>query len=289
MMTSRSVALDLGPLGPPIASRKAQLGERTALDILRFRHRESEVCFADPTLVSVVVSLSSGQLVERLQEGERKEKGATTGTLSVIDPLVASRFTIRGSADVLILRAPLQAIRAASPAKDLAVRSVFNEQRPAIEAIAYGVLEALHDGEAPDDLLASSVIERLAASIAAAPGTAPIKGGLGLARMRKVRELMHGHAAGPSPTSPRLADLAGELGLSVHHFAREFHRSFGRTPHAYMVRLRLERARSLVAETDQPIAQIGRATGFWSHSHFTWRFHQEFGVTPSVLRRAVRL
>lgn len=289
MTIMRPIVPELQPLGSPIASGEAQLGEQTALQLLRFRHWDSEVSFVDPKQVSIVVSLSNSQLVERVQEGRHEEKGAKTGTLSVIDPMIATRFAIRGFADVLILRLPYQEIREIVPGKQVSVHSVFNEQLPAIERIAYDALAAVQTGVMPDDLLASIMIAKLAKLITGTKNSTPLKGGLGSLRIRRVRELMHEYAAVPRPTSPKLAALADELGLSVYHFAREFHRSFGRSPHAYMLRLRLEQAKMLVVETEKPILEISRAAGFASHSHFTSRFHKEFGLVPTALRQAVRL
>src|SRR2546423_9216760 len=49
-------------------------------------------------------------------------------------------------------------------------------------------------------------------------------------------------------------DLAGAAGLSRAHFSREFRRGFRESPHAYLLRPRLERAAGLLPQTAPPIA-----------------------------------
>src|SRR5436190_3140709 len=51
-------------------------------------------------------------------------------------------------------------------------------------------------------------------------------------------------------------DLARAAGLSKAHFAREFRRTFGEAPHAYLMTRRLERAAALLRTTDRSVADI---------------------------------
>src|SRR3954468_8266543 len=51
-------------------------------------------------------------------------------------------------------------------------------------------------------------------------------------------------------------DLAGAAGLSRAHFSREFRRTFGESPHSYLLTRRLERAAALLRTTDRSVAEI---------------------------------
>jgi transcriptional regulator GlxA family with amidase domain len=117
------------------------------------------------------------------------------------------------------------------------------------------------------------------------PAQAPqARGGLSPAAMRRVHEYVEAHLH----NSIELVELSGIAGLSVFHFAREFKQSAGVTPHYYLVRKRVERAKELLAGTDHSLSEIAFATGFSDQSHFTRHFRQIIGITPGQFRRSLR-
>ena len=81
-----------------------------------------------------------------------------------------------------------------------------------------------------------------------------------------------------------LSDLAGEVGVSVYHLCRMFHRATGITMHGYRLHLRLRWALESVAGSNRPLVDIALDAGFSSHSHFTSTFQSKFAHTPSVIR-----
>jgi len=108
------------------------------------------------------------------------------------------------------------------------------------------------------------------------------RGGLPPGAMRRVSEYVESHLS----ESVDLAKLAATAGLSVYHFARAFKRSQGITPHGYLVRRRVERAREMLARTDLSLAEIACAAGFSDQSHLARHFRQMLGTTPGELRWA---
>jgi AraC family transcriptional regulator len=74
--------------------------------------------------------------------------------------------------------------------------------------------------------------------------------------------------------------LAAEAGLSPYHFARAFKRSVGSSPHRYVLRRRIERAKYHLAAGELSLAAVALACGFGSQSHFTARFRATTGLTP---------
>jgi AraC family transcriptional regulator len=83
-----------------------------------------------------------------------------------------------------------------------------------------------------------------------------------------------------------LDDLARVAALSPNHLLRTFRQAFGQTPHQYLTELRLERARALLAQTDQPVTAICLAVGFESPGSFSTLFRRRYGLAPSQLRAA---
>ena len=82
-----------------------------------------------------------------------------------------------------------------------------------------------------------------------------------------------------------LKDIAAAAGLSSFYFLRTFKRVTGMPPHAYLNQIRLERARTLLADGEPP-AQVAAALGFTDQSHLIRRFKAAFGVTPGQYRAA---
>lgn len=79
-------------------------------------------------------------------------------------------------------------------------------------------------------------------------------------------------------------DLARAAGLSRAHFSREFRRTFGESPHAYLLTRRLERAAALLRTTDRSVADICLSVGLRSIGSFTSSFTRTYGVPPTVYR-----
>ncbi len=75
--------------------------------------------------------------------------------------------------------------------------------------------------------------------------------------------------------------LASLCDLGRFQFLRQFKQTVGMTPHAWLLRLRLEHACSLLSHSAQTIAEVAQGVGFYDQSHFNRAFRQAFGVAPS--------
>ena len=84
--------------------------------------------------------------------------------------------------------------------------------------------------------------------------------------------------------SVTVADMARAAQLSPAHFSREFRRTFGESPHQYLLTRRLERAAALLRTTDWSVARICLAVGIQSQATFTTSFRTHFGQTPTAYR-----
>jgi AraC-like DNA-binding protein len=121
-------------------------------------------------------------------------------------------------------------------------------------------------------------------SLPKAEPTPMVRGGLSSAVCRRVLAYIENNLHTPI----HVDELAWQAGLSIHHFTREFSRTVGEAPHAYLLRRRLEKSAEMIENTDRPLAEIALATGFSDQSHFTRRFTRHVGMTPGAFRRARR-
>ena len=111
-----------------------------------------------------------------------------------------------------------------------------------------------------------------------------IRGGLPPRALRKVREFIEANI----DQKIGIDALARAVGLSMFHFARAFKQSEGVTPHGYLVRRRVSRAKELLAGTDLPLSEIAVAVGFSDQSHCARRFREHVGVCPRDYRWSMR-
>ncbi|MEO5623103.1 MAG: AraC family transcriptional regulator [Dokdonella sp.] len=79
--------------------------------------------------------------------------------------------------------------------------------------------------------------------------------------------------------------LARMASYSPWHFIRAFRAAYEETPHAYLVRQRLERARRLLCASPLAIAEIALASGFENRCAFSRLFRERFGMTAGAVRR----
>lgn len=86
-----------------------------------------------------------------------------------------------------------------------------------------------------------------------------------------------------------VTEVAQAASVSRRVLERKFQRNLGRTPNEEIARVRLERARLLLIDTDLSLAVIAAKIGMGTASYFGYVFRRRFGVTPAEFRqRAAR-
>lgn len=85
-----------------------------------------------------------------------------------------------------------------------------------------------------------------------------------------------------------VSDLSAIVQRSEAHFARAFKKTFGFSPHAYVLRRRLERASHLMLVSDDSLSDIALACGMTDQAHLCKIFRQMRGRTPAAWRRERR-
>jgi len=101
-----------------------------------------------------------------------------------------------------------------------------------------------------------------------------------LRRLLRAKDRMD---AAPHEECP-MRRLAEASAVSEAHFAREFKKAFGLPPHRYLLTRRIERAASLLRETDLPILDVLLETGWNSPGTFGRVFRDITGESPGQLR-----
>ncbi len=81
-----------------------------------------------------------------------------------------------------------------------------------------------------------------------------------------------------------LDSMARAAHFSRFHFLRAFRKAFHETPHQYLTRKRIERAKDLLANGELPVTEICFAVGFESLGSFSSLFHKVVGWSPSIYR-----
>jgi AraC-like DNA-binding protein len=86
----------------------------------------------------------------------------------------------------------------------------------------------------------------------------------------------------------RLSEAAREACLSPFHYHRMFVRAFGETPHDFVTRRRIDRAKQLLARDECPVTEVCLAVGYESLGSFSSLFRSVVGRSPSEYRQSLR-
>jgi sigma-54 dependent transcriptional regulator, acetoin dehydrogenase operon transcriptional activator AcoR len=109
------------------------------------------------------------------------------------------------------------------------------------------------------------------------------EGGLPRYKMRRVMAFVEARIS----EAITLDDLARVAGISRFHFHRQFRRALGVTPHDYVMRTRIERAKLLLLDSDLTVGEVAGAVGFLDQSHFSNIFRKVVSMTPRAFRNSM--
>ena len=160
----------------------------------------------------------------------------------------------------------------------LAIRDPFLEQ------LAYAFKAELKAEQISDRLYLESLQTMLCAHLlrhhcSTEIVTDEVSGGLSSSKLRVIDYIQSNLERDLS-----LAQLAKVAHVSSHHFGKLFKQSMGVTPHQYVLKCRIERAKTLLRERKLTLTEIGLATGFCHQSHFTNAFRRYTTLTPLQYR-----
>ena len=102
--------------------------------------------------------------------------------------------------------------------------------------------------------------------------------------LRQAREMIVEHFS----ETPKLTQIAGEVGVHPVYLATAFRQKFGITIGEFVRRLRIEHACAELNKNDLPLSAIALQAGFADQSHFSKVFKAYVGMTPRDYRTLVR-
>jgi len=127
-------------------------------------------------------------------------------------------------------------------------------------------------GRATEILLGRAVVEE---------PRSPEAGGLAPWQARRISAYIEDNIDG----AISIETLAGVVSLSCSYLCRAFKVTFGEPPHVHVMRRRVERAKTMMLETREPLSQIATACGFSDQAHLCRLFRRAENASPNRWRR----
>jgi AraC family transcriptional regulator len=241
----------------------------------------------------VAIQLRPFPVHELWEDGRRAPITAlNTGDLTVYDLKRDPRFRINNpfhSIHFHLSRTLLDAVADECGAKrvvDLDCTSSQGVEDPVVRQLAFALQPVFACPEQASRLFVDYVTRALAVHVAVKYGhmrepQLHRTGGLSPWQLRRARALLDARL----DATVRIADLASACGLSASYFVQAFKKSTGMTPHRWLLRRRVEKAKALLRDRERPPADIALACGFANQSHFTRVFGAVAGCPPGEWRR----
>ena len=158
---------------------------------------------------------------------------------------------------------------------------------PLIQQIGLALKSELQSNKSGGQLYAETMANALAVHLLRNYSTQgdrsiPCKGGLSQHKLRLVIDYINDYLE----RDLSLDELAAIAQLSPYHFSRAFKQSTGISPHRYVIKQRIERAKQLLLQGKMSLADVAIACGFSHQSHLNRHFKRLTGVTPKTLLKS---
>ncbi|MBX2875609.1 MAG: AraC family transcriptional regulator [Saprospiraceae bacterium] len=190
---------------------------------------------------------------------------------ALIDAMVLQDDFIKSAIKELGYKAPKQAI--GGPVVNL-------EQNPILLGLYRSLKLYLSENQVPDKhLMYLKTKEALLGIIQANPEHLALFYEFSKSVKAELKEFMTHHIISPLP----LVELAKLSGRSLSTFNRDFRKIFNASPHSWILKHRLAKARELLLTTSQTASEVYLELGFKDLAHFSRTFKKEFGIPPSKI------
>ena len=287
-----------GPCGPPdYDCRLASSREKTEFAVRRLRSGpgplERVTAFHTDDALLIAVSLTpmaAGQWRARYNGQEVAVTRGMAFATTVLDLNRPMEMWIRGPFDYLHYYLAASLLRRVAFENEVSaayeLRESFHIDDLVVAQLTRSILSPVRQGEPFDKLaldefallLGAHVLQRYCGSAKVATSA---RTGLQTWQKLRAEEILRTRLDG----NITLNELATACSLSARHFSRGFRKCFGISAHQYLIRLRLERAKTLLGRTRKSLAEIAHLCGFCDQPAFTRAFSRVERMTPSRWRK----
>jgi AraC family transcriptional regulator len=279
------------PLPEPLLSSRSRRWNGIVVELRRGRDIDVVLPYRDHV---IAVVLAGGANLHQCRNGQSSHRTLRSGDVIVTPAGEPKRWQHTGDAVAIALRlAPtyLEKVAAEEHAPQVGQAQLddnFGTRDPYVEEIAIRLLKALEAESAATRIYIESLTLQLAVHLLrhhslhsiSDPVPEQRSATLSQRKLRRAVEYVEAHL-GDDLT---LTNIAAALAMSSSHFAHAFRQTVGMPPHRYVLQRRIERAKSLLRDSDSPIAEIAQRIGCSSPSSFSFLFHRTTGVTPRNYR-----
>ena len=228
------------------------------------------------------------RIVYRADDGEERKTFLRAPLVALIPDGQACRVQCRRPADTLLLRIEpdffARHARAALGDATPRLAARYAALDPFIREVGNALQAELRSDRPPNaaylEPLARVLAVHLARHYGAAASSGVLRTGLLQHKLRRVQAFIDKYITEPI----HVEQLAAEVHMSPFHFARMFKQATGQPPHLYVVMQRVERAKSLLRDSELALIDVSAQAGFRTQGHFCGVFRRYTGFTPRTFR-----
>ena len=232
----------------------------------------------------VIIHLKSETRSERRLNRRLQVENPYVGDIAIIPAQVDHWHAMRQDSEGIVLSLEPEILstcaRETFDLDKIEIIPTFTKPDPLIFGIGLALKTALESsqynrlyGESLYDTLSIHLLQRYATR---QPLIREYNDGLPKYKLKRAIAYIQAHLA----ENISLDAMATQIGLSRFYFCRLFKQSTGLTPHQYLIKCRIDRAKALLKERNLSISDVAFEVGFSNQSHFTKHFKRLTGTTP---------
>ena len=266
-----------------------ELFQEPKFEIAEHQHTMHIIAYATYLSAEEQLSSSSG---ERWLDGKLRRETRNQGDIAIIPANISHRCNWNSSVQFMVLAIEPALLKQVgqdwvNPDRIELIPRFMTERDAPLQGIFVTLRDELERGGIGGRLLLDSLKTTLAIHLlrnycTTSPKTSCYSRGLSQAVLTLVTDYINEHL----DRDLKLRDLAAIAHISPYHFSRLFKQSLGVTPHQYILRSRINKAKYLLEHSKLSIAQIAIEVGFCDPSHLTRYFKRVFGATPKQFRQS---